>query len=231
MSVLEVPVHVPIPTLRRERSEQAVQHVLGYAPLLVVQETRWSGQPICCVVVELISSALHVKIGKVICRRIRLLVQAWGRERKLREIAPIQGTKFKSRQLLLLSTGRSYDGRAAELLGTYLELPGHVTQDRKWFLQSKITAMLQLSEAGPEKGNDAGEVASLVAFLWKDDGYCRIDSVAKKEGCSPQAEGFAVGMDVTLDGKSTGNALLLAHVLSIRIGVAAQMSLFGQGAV
>lgn len=91
--------------------------------------------------------------------------------------------------------------------------------------------MLQLSEASPEKGDDAGEVASIVTFLWKDDGDRRINSVAKYEGCLPQAEGFAVCMDVTLNGKGTGNALLFAHVLSIRIGVAAQMSLFGQGAM
>lgn len=133
--------------------------------------------------------------------------------------------------MFLLSTGRSYHGRAVELFGTYLELPGHVPQDRKWFLQSKITAVLQLSKASPEEGDDAGEIASIVALLWKDDGDCGIDSVAKEEGCSSQAEGLAVGVDVTLNRKGAGNALLLAHMLSISIGVAAQMALFGQGAV
>lgn len=91
--------------------------------------------------------------------------------------------------------------------------------------------MLHFSKASPEEGNDACEVASIVSLLRKDDSDCRIDCIAKKEGCSSEAESPAVGLNIALNCEGTGDALLLAHTFSIKVSVAAEVALLGQATV
>ena len=91
--------------------------------------------------------------------------------------------------------------------------------------------MLHFAEASPKEGDDASEIASIMTLLRKNNGDGGIDCVAKKEWCSSEAEGSAVSVDITLDGECAGNAFLLAHAFSAKVGVAAEMALLGQGTV
>ena len=91
--------------------------------------------------------------------------------------------------------------------------------------------MLHFSKAGPEEGDDACEVASIVALLRKNDGDGGIDRIAKKEGCSPEAKSPTIGLDIALDCECAGDAFLLAHTFRVQVSVAAEMALLGQATV
>lgn len=91
--------------------------------------------------------------------------------------------------------------------------------------------MFHFPKASPEEGDDACEVASIVALLRKNYGDGGIDCIAKKEGCSSEAESPAVGLDIALNCEGTGDAFLLAHTFSIKVSVTAEMALLGQTTV
>jgi hypothetical protein len=94
-----------------------------------------------------------------------------------------------------------------------------------------MTAVLELSQACPEESDDASEVATVMAFLRKNDGNGGVDGIRKEERRPSKTECFAVSVDVAFDGAGAGNTFLLALSFGSGVRVAAEMAFFGESAV
>lgn len=112
-----------------------------------------------------------------------------------------------------------------------MELPSHISQDRKRFLQPNVAAVLEFSQTCPEEGDDAGEVTAVVSLLGENDGDRGVHSIGKKERRPSETERSSVSMDITLDGMGACNALLFARTFGGGVRVATEVAFLGKGAV